>query len=385
MSAPRTWASPQADRLEPYREQIATWLQDDHLQLTRIQELLGHRGCTSRTRRCGASCGRRVWKAAAVDGAHGADAARRGGRDGFRTAGPAAEPGDGQTPGVVWGLSIVLVYSRHSFLWPLVQQTVEATIEGLERAWAILPGPAQAVDHGQLSGRGGGPDPLNPRPTRAFLEYSQARGFLLDPARVRSPRDKPHVERGVQYARGRFWKGGTFIDLADAAGRPNTWCLDVAGQRVHGTTRQLPLVVFNDEERAHLLPYDGVPYDVPLWRDVTVHPDHHVSVQYALYSAPSTTCPPGHQAGGALRSRRWSSCISAGELVKVHPRKPKGGRSTDADDYPPERTAYAMRSPDRLVRQAMALGPHDRPVRRAAAGCTLPLVQAAPGPEVCCG
>src|SRR5437899_10267384 len=44
VSAPRTWASPQADRLEPYREQITTWLQDEHLQVTRVQELLGHRG-----------------------------------------------------------------------------------------------------------------------------------------------------------------------------------------------------------------------------------------------------------------------------------------------------------------------------------------------------
>jgi hypothetical protein len=36
---------------------------------------------------------------------------------------------------------------------------------------------------------------------------------------------------------------------------------------------------------------------------------------------------------------------------------PKGGRSTDPDDYPPERTAYAMRAPDRLISQAVALGP----------------------------
>jgi hypothetical protein len=47
----------------------------------------------------------------------------------------------------------------------------------------------------------------------------------------------------------------------------------------------------------------------------------------------------------------------AGALVKVHSRKPKGGRSTDADDYPPERTAYAMRAPDRFIHQAVALGP----------------------------
>src|SRR5947209_8445602 len=138
-----------------------------------------------------------------------------------------------------------------------------------------------------------GPDPRNPRPTRAFVEYSLARGLILDPARVRSPRDKPHVESGIRYGRERFWKGATFIDLADSRRRAEVWCRDGAGLRVHGTTRKLPRVVFEDEERAQLQPYDGVPYDVPVWREVTVHMDHHVSVQYALYSAPSVTCPPG--------------------------------------------------------------------------------------------
>ena len=44
-------------------------------------------------------------------------------------------------------------------------------------------------------------------------------------------------------------------------------------------------------------------------------------------------------------------------MVKVHPRKPKGGRSTDPNDYPAERTTYAMRAPDRIVREAVKLGP----------------------------
>jgi hypothetical protein len=116
-------------------------------------------------------------------------------------------------------------------------------------------------------------------------------------------------------------------------------------------------VVFEDEERAHLLPYDGIPYDVPLWKDVTVHPDHHVSVQYALYSAPSTICPPGTELE-ARCDRDLVKLYKAGALVKVHPRKAKGGRSTDPDDYPPERTTYAMRAPVRVIRQAAAFGPH---------------------------
>ena len=56
-----------------------------------------------------------------------------------------------------------------------------------------------------------GGDPLHPRLTRGFLEYSQHRGFISDPARVRHPRDKPRVERGVPYVRERFFKGGTWV------------------------------------------------------------------------------------------------------------------------------------------------------------------------------
>ena len=86
-------------------------------------------------------------------------------------------------------------------------------------------------------------------------------------------------------------------------------------------------MVFNDEERAHLLPYDGIPYDVPLWKDVKVHPDHHVSVQYALYSAPSTTCPPGTK----LEAR----CDR--DLVKLYDWGTRQGPSAQAQGWPFDR------------------------------------------------
>lgn len=359
-TAPRTWASPQADRLEPHREQILAWLRDDRLLLTRVQELLEPRG----VRVSYSTLERFAWRL----GVHPRKRPRgttvrmaptapgEVAEMDFERLGVLVDPVTGKRR-VIWALSVVLVHSRHSFLWPLVRQTVEATIEGLEQAWRFFGGLPRRLILDNFPAAVAGTDPLDPRPTRAFLEYSQARGFLLDPARVRHPRDKPHVERGVAYARERFWKGGTFADLADARVQAERWSRAVAGQRVHGTTRKVPLVVFEDEERPHLLPYDGVPYDVPLWREVTVHPDHHVSVQYALYSAPAATCPPGTRLE-ARCDRTLVKLYRRGELVKVHPRQAKGGRSTDPDDYPPERTLYALRAPDRLVRQAQALGPN---------------------------
>jgi transposase len=350
--------APQVAMLEPHREQIASWLDQDHLLLTRIQELLDaeHRVRVKYTtlRRYVRQAG--LWKHARSTVRMAPTEPGEVAEMDFGKLGTLINPITGKRQ-VVYGLLVVLVYSRYAFLWPLVQQTVEATIEGLERAWAFFQGCPKRLILDNFPAAVAGPDPLNPRPTRAFVEYSQARGLLLDPARVRAPRDKPHVESGIRFSRERWWKGGRFIDLADSRQQAEDWCRDVAGLRVHGTTRRLPRVVFEDEERAHLLPYDGIPYDVPLWKGVTVHPDHHVSVQYALYSAPSTTCPPGTE----LEARCDTKLVKlyrAGELVKVHPRKPKGGRSTDYDDYPPERTAYAMRAPDRVVRQAMQLGPN---------------------------
>jgi transposase len=352
--APRV--APEMARLRPYEAQIATWLGQDRLQLTRVQELLGRQGVAVRyttlrrfVRRAGlGKVPRRTVRMAETAAGEVAELD-------FERLGALVDPHTGRRQ-VVWGLSVVLAYSRHSFLWPLVQQTIEATIAGLEAAWRFFGGLPRRLILDNFPAAVAGTDPLAPRPTRAFLEYSQARGFLLDPARVRHPRDKPHVERGVPYARERFWKGGSFANLADARQQAERWSREVAGQRVHGTTRQLPLVVFEDQERAQLLVYDGVPYDVPVWRAVTVHADQHVSFQYALYSAPFATCPPGTE----LEVRADQALVKLyrrGDLVKVHPRQPKGGRSTAVDDYPPERAAYALRAPDCLVQQAEALGP----------------------------
>ena len=62
------------------------------------------------------------------------------------------------------------------------------------------------------------PDALNPTLVDAFLDYAQARGISADPARVRSPKDKPRVENQVPYVRESWFDGGRFVDLDDTRG-----------------------------------------------------------------------------------------------------------------------------------------------------------------------
>ena len=94
-----------------------------------------------------------------------------------------------------------------------IQQKLEDVIAGLESAWAFFGGVPRYLVIDNFPAAVAGPDPLHPRLTRGFLEYSQHRGFVADPARARHPKDKPKVERGVSYVRERFFKGGDFDGL----------------------------------------------------------------------------------------------------------------------------------------------------------------------------
>ena len=71
--------------------------------------------------------------------------------------------------------------------------TLEEVIAGCEDAWEFFSGVFRVVVPDNMSPVVADADAVNPRLTREWLEYAQARGFVTDPARVRHPRDKPRV------------------------------------------------------------------------------------------------------------------------------------------------------------------------------------------------
>lgn len=354
-SGPRQPEAPTEDRLAPWADQIYQWLTGERLQLTRIQELLTARDCPVSYASLQRFVQRRNWRRRNPSTVRMEDSTPGEVVElDFGRLGLIHDPDTGPRR-TVWALVLVLGYSRHCFVWPTFSQRLEDVVAGLESAWAFFGGIPRYLVMDNFPAALAGADSLHPRLTRGFLEYSQHRGFIADPARVRHPRDKPKVERGIQYVRERFFKGGEFRDLADVRDQAVRWCRDVAGQRIHGTTRRQPLAVFLDEERGRLLPWDGQPYEFTHWRTVKVHPDHHVACQYALYSVPSSLCPPGQQVEIGLGSK-LVRIYHRGKLIKVHQRQPRGGRATDPDDYPAEISAYTMRAPDRIKRSAAEHG-----------------------------
>ena len=231
-------------------------------------------------------------------------------------------------------------FSRLRFVWPCFRETTESAIEACEAAWSFYGGVFHVLIPDNPKALVDRADPLHPRINPLFLEYAQARGFVIDTARVRHPRDKARTERSVRHVRDDCFAGETLHDLRQARDHAERWCRDEDGLRRHSRTQRLPRELFDAEEKAHLLPAPDAPYDLPIWANPKIARDHHAQVALALYSLPTRFI------GKTLHARADSQLVrfyDRGVLVKTHPRQPRGGRSTDPSDFPPHKTAYAQR------------------------------------------
>jgi transposase len=255
----------------------------------------------------------------------------------------------------LWALIVTLSFSRYMFVWPTLWQTTEAVCEGLDAAWQFFDGMPVTLIPDNMRAMVARPDALAPRLTDAFADYAQARGLFIDPARVRRPKDKARVENQVPYVREAWFAGERFASVADAQVHARTWCAEQAGRRVHGTTRQVPREVYETVEKSAMHPAPATPFDVPRYVDAKVQADHHIQVDYALYSVPHRYL---HQTVRVRIDRATVRVYAQGALIKAHPRVASGQRATDPNDYPIGKAEYAVRSMDALLTQARALGVH---------------------------
>jgi len=247
------------------------------------------------------------------------------------------------------------VFSRYRFAWPCFEETTKTAIEACEAAWSFYGGVFKVLVPDNTKAIVARTDPSEPLFARAFLEYSQARGFVIDPARPRHPRDKARVERSVSAVRDGCFAGERLADLAAARTHAERWCREVDGVRIHSTTRRRPQEHFEAEEKARLAPPPDLdePYDVPVWVEVRVHPDQHAQVLCSLYSLPT------EQRRKTLTARADSRTVrfyEGSRLVKTHPRVERGKRQTDRADFPPEKAAYAFRDKAWLQSRACEQG-----------------------------
>ena len=257
---------------------------------------------------------------------------------------------------VLHALVVTLVYSRHQYVYTSHAQKLKNLIDGMEEAWEFFGGVVRRVVIDNMKNAVVKADRYEPIFQKTFLEYSRYRGFIIDATDIGSPKQKPKVERQIPYVRENFFKGEQFTDRNHAQREAQKWCLMTAGLRIHGTTRKRPRILFEQQEKQALLPLSDKPFEVPQWDPPhKVHPDHLIRVHHASYSVPTDYV--GKEVNVRLDSR-LVRIYHRETLIKTHPVKAPGERSVDYEDYPKEKTPYAMRSCEYYIQKARQMGPY---------------------------
>ena len=197
------------------------------------------------------------------------------------------------------------------------------------------------------------PDIYDPQLNRAYAELAHHYGVLVDPCRAGRPKDKPQVERAVPYVRESYWRGRDFDTLHTMVEGAVQWSRTVADKRPHRSVQATVGEVYRERELPALRPLPAEPFEVAHWAKAMVHPDCHVQVRRHFYSV------PWRLVGKQLDIRigeRVVTVYHAGELVKTHVRERGELRYTDPSDFPEQKIAFLLRTPQWCRRQAAELG-----------------------------
>ena len=183
-------------------------------------------------------------------------------------------------------LRVVLSHSRKGYSQAVYQQTTDNFIHCIENAFRHFGGVPKTIVPDNLKAAVIKADWYDPELNPKLRSFSEHYGTVVLPTKPRMPRHKGKVERGVDYVQENGLKGKTFRTLEEQNVYLLHWETTVADTRIHGTTKQQVLKVFEEVEREALekLPLDYFPCFQEGQRKVSR--DGHVAVNKSYYSVP---------------------------------------------------------------------------------------------------
>jgi transposase len=271
----------------------------------------------------------------------------------FGSAGQLFDPGTGRLR-AAYVFVATLSYSRHQYAELVFDQKIPTWLGLHRRAFESLGGVPKRVVPDNLKAAVLAALVHDPVLGEAYRRLALHYGFLISPTRPATPQHKGKVESGVHYVQRNFLAGQEFVDIDTANARLKSWVRDVAGVRTHGTTRQAPLRLFDDYEQAALQPLPTTAFTLHQIKPVKVHPDCHVTLDGSYYSVPYRYIG---QKLDAYVSDHLVELYDGVDLVVTHVRSTRPGQwQTRLADYPPEKAAYLLQTPQYCRQWAAQIG-----------------------------
>ena len=285
---------------------------------------------------------------------------RRPGEEGqvdFGYAGRLLDPATGKLRRA-WAFVMTLAWSRHQYVEFVFNQKIETWLLCHRHALEFFGGAPERMVPDNLKAavvRACFDDPLI---QQTYRECAEHYGFLIAPCRVATPQHKGKVEQGgVHFVKRNFLGGRKPGPIAQANQDVRVWCNTTAGLRIHGTTKEQPLVRFEETERVRLKPLPAAPYDLAVWKAVTVSNDGHITFENAYYSVPLR-----FKKGDKLWVRGGAQTVNIStpdhQWATTHDRaEHPGERLTHPAHLPPDKVAGLMVSREGCQAAAADIGP----------------------------
>jgi len=255
-----------------------------------------------------------------------------------------------------WAFVIVLAHSRHMYVEFVHGQAVGVWLLCHAHAFAWFGGVPQRIVLDNLKTAILKACRDDPAVQRSYREFAEHYGFLIDPNPPASPHLKGKVEQGgVHYVKRNFMAGREPESTDVLNAKVIDWCIGVAGARRHGTTMAAPLERFESLDQPALLPLPREPYDLGVWKQVTLYRDCHITFERAWYSAPFRLVGTRVWARGGARTVKIYTAEH--ELVATHDTAAPGERRTCLDHLPPEKVAGITLDRQTCRARARAIGP----------------------------
>ena len=251
---------------------------------------------------------------------------------------------------------MTLCHSRHMYAEIVWDQKVETWLRCHRNALEYFGGTVRSVIIDNLKSAITRACFRDPEVQRSYEHFAKGYGFRIEPCKPRTPRHKGRVEAGVKYVKGAFLPLRKFRHLADANHQLLEWIAGEAGNRIHGTTQEMPLRAFAEREKAALLALPEPRPEKVVWGTAQLHDNCHLTFEKSYYSAPYRLIK---QRLTIRAGERFVEIFLEEERVAVHPRAERPGTfRTNDEHYPPEKVPYLQKTPQWCLRQAGKVGPN---------------------------
>jgi transposase len=253
-----------------------------------------------------------------------------------------------------WVFRIVLSHSRKGYSEAVLRQTTDDFLRCLENAFASFGGVPQTLVIDNLKAAVSRADWFDPELCPKARSFAQHYGLAILPTKPYTPRHKGKIENGIKYVKNNALKGRTFTSLAEQNHHLAQWEQTVADTRIHGTTRQQVVGLFNHNEKPALQPLPETRFDLFSEALRRVNRDGHVQVQGAYYSV-------GPEHLGQAVWARWDGRLvrlfdHRMQPIAVHAQQVPGRFSTQGAHIVPEKISGIERGTGWLLGQVDGIG-----------------------------